>query len=116
MSADPGSLRVRPSGPQTLDGTGLVALDAVGTIVGRATLSRMYGARGELRLELAPTGIIALALIEATERAARERGLVALELDASVTGDRLVADLRRARATRDEHRGTDLHVTWTPTG
>ncbi len=115
MLPPPDPVLVRPTGPATLDSASLIAFDAIGTIVGRATLSRMYGARGELQLELARTGTVALALIDAVERAARDRGLVNLELNASKTADRLVAALRRARPTRDEQRGTDLRVTWTPT-
>jgi hypothetical protein len=115
MSASPDPLLVRPSGPATLDRTSFVAVDAVGTIVGRATLARLYGSRGELQLELARTGTVALALVGAVERAARERGLAQLELNASETADCLVAAIRHARPTRDEQLGGDLQVTWPTT-
>jgi hypothetical protein len=115
MSAGPDPLLVRPSAPGTLDHTSFVAVDAIGTIVGRATLSRMYGARGELELELAPNGTVALALIEAVERAACERGLAQLELNASQTSDSLLAAVRHARPTRDEQFGSDVWMTWPTT-
>jgi hypothetical protein len=115
MTPAPAPLLVRPTGPVTVDRASVVAMDAMGTVVGRATLSRTYGACAELQLELAHTGTVALTLIDAIERAARERGLVRLELDASTTADRLVSALRRARPTQDEQRGADLRVTWTTT-
>ena len=115
MSAGPDPLVVRPAGPATLDRAAFVAVDGCGTIVGRATLSRMYGSRGELQLELARTGTVALALVEAIERAARERGLAQLELNASETGDSLVEALRHARPAREEQFGSDVWMTWPTT-
>jgi hypothetical protein len=114
MSAGPDPLQVRPSRTATLDGTSFVAFDGGGTIVGRATLSRMYGARGELQLELARTGTVALALVEAVERAARERGLARLALNVSQTSDRLVAALRHTRPTREQF-GNDVWMSWPTT-
>jgi hypothetical protein len=115
MSAGLDPLLVRPSGPMTLDRMSFVAVDGRETIVGRATLSRMYGARGELQLELARTGSVTLALVEAIERAARERGLAQLELNASQTGERLVAAVRHARPIHEEQFGSDLWMTWPTT-
>jgi hypothetical protein len=115
MSAGPDPLLVRPSGPGTLDRMSFVAVDGPETIVGRATLSRMYGSRGELQLELARTGTVALALVEAIERAARERGFAQLELNASQTSERLVAAVRHARTTREEQFGSDVWMTWPTT-
>jgi hypothetical protein len=115
MCVGPDPLQVRPSGPVTLDRMSVVAVDGRGAIVGRATLSRMYGSRGELQLELARTGSVTLALVEAIERAARERGLAWLELNASQTSERLVAALRHARPTRDEQFGSDVWMIWPTT-
>ena len=64
-----------PSDPETLDHAAVVALDSEGSIVGRATLARLYGLRAEIRLELAPTTMVALALVDALEREARKRRL-----------------------------------------
>jgi hypothetical protein len=115
MCAGPDPLVVRPCGPATVDRMSFVAVDGHGTIVGRGTLSRMYGSRGELQLELARTGTVALALVEAIERAARERGLGQLELNASQSGESVVAALRRGRPTRDEQFGSDVWMTWPTT-
>ena len=93
MSALPDPVVVRPSGPETLDRAAVVAVDGDGSIVGRATLSRLYGPRAEIHLELAPTTTITLALIDALEREARTRRLVRLELDA---GGRVTLDGRGA--------------------
>ncbi len=90
-------------------------MDAGGAIIGRATLSRMYGARGELQLEPAPSGTVGLALVEAIERAARERGLAQLELNATQTSDRLVAALRHARPTGEEQFGSNVWMIWPTT-
>ena len=83
MSAAPDPLLVRASDPETLDRAAVVAVDANGSIVGRATLARLYGLRAEIQLELAPSTTITLALIDALEREARRRRLVRLELDAA---------------------------------
>jgi hypothetical protein len=115
MSAVPDPLTVRPSGPETIDRAEVVALDAIGAIVGRATLSRLYGSRGELAFEHAPTTTVALALVDAIEREARTRGLARLELDAAVASERVVAALRRWRDVSDERRGFRPYLTWPTT-
>jgi hypothetical protein len=108
----PDPLTVRPSGPETVDRAEIVALDAVGAVVGRATLSRLYGSRGELALEDAPTTTAALALVDAIEREARTRGLARLELDTSTASERVVAALCRWRDVSDERRGFRRYLTW----
>lgn len=115
MSCAQEPLTVRPSSPETLDRAQIVALDHVGAVVGRATLSRLYGSRAELVLELAPNTTIALALVDAIEREARTRGLARLELAASAASTRVLAALRRWRPVTDERRGDRLHLTWPTT-
>jgi hypothetical protein len=115
MSAVPDPLTVRPSGPETVDRAEVVALDAVGAVVGRATLSRLYGSRGELEFELAPNMTVALALVDAMDRAARTRGLARLELDLTAASERVVAALRRWRDVSDERRGLRPYLTWPTT-
>jgi hypothetical protein len=115
MSAVPDPLTVRPSGPETVDRAEVVALDAAGAVVGRATLSRLYGSRGELALALAPSTSVALALIGAIEREALTRGLGRLELEATAASERVVAALRGWRHVSDERRGLRPYLTWPTT-
>ena len=115
MSAVPDPVLVRSSQPETLDRATVVAADANGSIVGRAALSRLYGMRGQVDLELAPTTTVTLALIDALEREARKRGLVRLELDRAVLSDSNVAALRRWRPTADEVRASHSYLTWSTT-
>jgi hypothetical protein len=111
----PDAVLVRASDPATADHASAVALGADGAIVGRATLSRLYGARGALALELAPTTAIALALIDTLEDGARARGLAQLELDPERVPTETVQALRRSRSTHERRRGTHLHLTWPTT-
>jgi hypothetical protein len=104
MSALPDPILVRSSEPETLYRVAVVAVDGNGAIVGRATLSRLYGMRAEIHLALAPSTTIALALVDALEREARRRGLVRIELDAISLSDSLVAAVRRGRSAADETR------------
>ena len=115
MSAAPDPLFVRTSDPETLDGAAVVAVDADGSIVGRATLSRLYGLRAEIQLELAPVPTITLALIDALEREAHTRMLLRLELDASELSDATVEALRRWRPVTEERRASHLYLTWPTT-
>jgi hypothetical protein len=115
MSAAPNPVLVRSSEPETLDRAAVVAVDGNGAIVGRATLSRLYGMRAEIHLALAPSTAIALALVDALEREARRRGLVRLELDAVPLSDSLVAAVRRRRPVADETRMSHLFLTWPTT-
>jgi hypothetical protein len=115
MSTVPDPLVVRPSEPETLDHAAVVAVDGDGSIVGRAALSRLYGFRAEIQLELAPSTTIALALVDALEREARKRGLVRVELDAVPLSDSLVAAVRRWRPVADEIRASHLYLTWPTT-
>jgi uncharacterized SAM-dependent methyltransferase len=112
MSALSDAVVVRPAGPETLDRAALVALDADGSIVGRASLSRLYGLRAAVHLEVAPSSTITLALIDALEREARTRRLVRLEIDAAVLSDLTVEALRRWRSVSDERRASHLYLTW----
>ena len=68
-----------------------------------------------MQLELAPTTVIALALIDALEGSARARGLVALELDPGHAPGGAIEALRRSRSTDERERGTHLHLTWPTT-
>jgi hypothetical protein len=115
MSAVPDPIVVRPSDPERVDHAAVVAVDGSGSIVGRATLSRLYGFRAEIELELAPSTTIALALVDGLEREARKRGLVRLELDADPLPDALVAAVRRWRPVADELRTSHLYLTWPTT-
>ena len=115
MSAAPNPVVVRPSEPDSLDFATVVALDGDDSIVGRATLSRLYGLRAEIQLEHAPSTTIALALIDALEREARKRRLVRLEIDAVALTDPVVAALRRWRPVTDERRASHLYLTWSTT-
>ena len=115
MSAVLDPVVIRAAEPESLDHAAVVAVDANGSIVGRAALSRLYGLRAEIHLELAPTTTIALALVDALEREARTRGLVRLELDAVALSDSLVAAVRRWRPVADEIRSSHLFLTWPTT-
>lgn len=115
MSAAPDPVAVRPSEPASIDRAAVVAVDGDGSIIGRATLSRLYGLRAEIRLVLAPTTTVALALIDALEREARIRRLVRLDLDAAALSDPTVEALRRWRSVTDERRGSHLYLTWPTT-
>ena len=115
MSAAPDPILVRASEPETLDRAAVVAVNRDGAIVGRATLSRLYGLRAEVNLELAPTTTVALALIDALEREARKRRLVRLELEADAVPESTVAALRRWRPLTDELRASHPYLTWPTT-
>jgi len=112
MSAAADPLVVRPTGPELLDRAEVVAIDAIGAIVGRASLERLYGSRGALELELAPTTTVALALVDSMERQARARGLAQLELDPGHASPRVVAALHHSRDVSDEPRGSRVYLTW----
>ena len=90
-------------------------MDGNGSIVGRASLSRLYGMRAEIHLELAPSTSVTLALIDALEREARKRGLQRLELDAVLVSDSTVAALRRWRPIVGEVRASHTYLTWSTT-
>ena len=115
MSAVPHPVLVRSSEPETLDRAAVVALDGNDSIVGRASLSRLYGMRAEIHLELAPSTSVTLALIDALEREARKRGLVRLELDAVLLSDSTLAALRRWRPIVGEVRASHTYLTWSTT-
>jgi hypothetical protein len=115
MSAVPYPLVVRPSEPETLDHAAVVAVDGDGSIVGRATLSRMYGLRAEIQLELAPSTTVALVLVDALEREARKRRLLRLEVDTASLSESVVTALRRWRPVAAELRATHLYLTWPTT-
>jgi hypothetical protein len=110
VAVDP--LVVRPSGPELLDRAEVVAIDAIGAIVGRASLQRLYGSRGALELQLAPTTTVALALVDSMERQARARGLAQLELDAGHASPSVIAALHHWRDVSDEPRGRRIYLTW----
>jgi hypothetical protein len=115
MSAVLDPVVVRPSEPETLDRAAVVAVDGGGSIVGRATLSRLYGLRAEIQLELARSATVALVLVDALEREAHNRRIVRLELDAAHLPEPVVAAIRRWRPVTDERRATHLYLTWPTT-
>ena len=115
MSALPASIAVRASEPGTPDDAAVVALDGDGSIVGRGTLTRLYGLRAEVRIDIAPTTTITLTLIDALEREARTRGLERLELNAVALSDSTVAALRQWRPIADELRASHPYLTWSTT-
>jgi hypothetical protein len=115
MNAAVDPVVARPSEPETLDHAAVVAIDGDGAIVGRATLSRMYGQRAEIQLELAPSTTVALVLVDALEREARKRRLVRLEVDTASLSESVVAALRRWRSVAAEPRATHLYLTWPTT-
>jgi hypothetical protein len=108
-------LRLRHADAATVDRARVLALDGDDVVVGRATVSRLYGARGEIRLELATSDEVARCLLDAVEYLAVERGIQRLELDARAVSAPLLAALRASRPIRDEQRGTHLHLTWPTT-
>jgi hypothetical protein len=112
MSAAADSLVVRPAGPEMLDRAEVVAIDAIGAIVGRAALQRLYGSRGAIELEQAPSTDVALALVDSIEREARARGLGRLELDVGHASPSVVAALRHWRDVSSEPRGSHTYLTW----
>jgi hypothetical protein len=106
---------VRPSEPSTLDRAAVVAGDRKGSIVGRATLSRLYGLRAEIDVELTTSDTVTIALIDALEQEARRRRLLRLEL-AARSVSRAIADvLRQRREAADERRGDLPYLTWPTT-
>lgn len=115
MSVVPEPVIVRPYEAESRDRTTVVAIDGDGSIVGRATLSCLYGPRAEVHLELAPSPTITLALIAALEREARKHRLARLELDATRLSEATVAALRRWRPVTNELRASHLHLTWPTT-
>jgi hypothetical protein len=115
MSSAPDPVRVRAAEPTTHDRASVVAVAADGAIVGRATMARLYGARGAVTLELAPTTVIALALIDTLEDGARARGVAELELDPADAPAGAIQALRRSRPTHPRQRGDHLHLTWPTT-
>jgi hypothetical protein len=108
-------LRLRHADAATVDRACVLALDGDDVVVGRATVSRLYGARGEIRLELATSDEVARCLLDAVEYLALERGIQRLELEARAVSAPLLAALRASRPIRDEQRGTHLHLTWPTT-
>jgi hypothetical protein len=115
MSAVADSIVVRPSEPQTLDRAAVVATDADGSIVGRATLSRLYGLRAEIQLEVASSDAVEVALIAALEHVARERRLLRLELPAESASRTTATALRHGRHVTDERRRGLPYLTWPTT-
>jgi hypothetical protein len=115
LSATADVLRLRPGDAANVDWASVIAVDGDDVVVGRATLSRLYGARGEIGLELVPGPAVALRLIESVEHLALERGMQRVELDGSTVSAPLLAAVRASRPTRDEQRGTHVHVTWPTT-
>jgi hypothetical protein len=115
ISPPPDPVLVRAADPTTFDHASVVALGADGTIVGRATMARLYGARGAVTLELAPSTAIALALIDTLEDGARARGVAELELDPGDAPAGAVQALRRSRPTHERLRGDHVHLTWPTT-
>lgn len=106
---------VRPSQPHTLDRAAAVAADGDGSVVGRATLSRLYGLRAKIELELTASDAVTIALIDALEQEARQRRLVRLELAARSVSLAIADALRQGRDATDERRGDLPYLTWSTT-
>lgn len=115
MSGPPAAAAVRASASATPGDACIVALDREGAIVGRARLSRLYGRRGEVHLDLAPTDEIAIALVSALEANASAHGLAQLELEQGGVPTDVVVALRRARRAHDELRGSTPRLIWQTT-
>jgi hypothetical protein len=116
MSAQSDSAAVRLAAePESLDHAAVVAVDRDGVIVGRASLSRLYGLRAEIRLELAPSTTVALSLVDALEREARKRRIARVEVDAVTLSESVIGALRRWRPVAAELRATHLYLTWPTT-
>lgn len=115
MSAVADPIVVRPSEPHTLDRAAVVAKNADGAIVGRATLSRLYGLRAEIQLDLATSDAVEVALIDALEHVARERRLLRLELAARSASQTTATALRHGRHVTDECRRGLPYLTWPTT-
>jgi hypothetical protein len=115
VSAQSDSAAIRLAEPETLDRAAVVAVDGHGSIVGRASLSRLYGLRAEIQLELAPCTTVALALVDALEREARKRSILRVEVDAVTLSESLIGALRRWRPVAAELRATHLYLTWPTT-
>jgi hypothetical protein len=106
---------IRESEPTTLDRTAVVAVDGEGWVVGRATLSRLYGLRAEIQLELASSDALAIALIDALEQEARRRRLVRLELASRSVSRAVAGAIRHDRHVSDERRRDLPYLTWPTT-
>jgi hypothetical protein len=116
VSAQSDSAAVRLAAePESLDHAAVVAVDRDGVIVGRASLSRLYGLRAEIRLELAPSTTVALSLVDALEREARKRRIARVEVDAVTLSESVIGALRRWRPVAAELRATHLYLTWPTT-
>jgi hypothetical protein len=115
MAAVAKQIVIRASEPTTLDRAAVAAVDGDGWIVGRATLSRLYGLRAEIQLEMASSDAVALALIDALEQEARMRRLVRLELAARSVSRAVAGALRHTRPVSDELRRDLPYLTWPTT-
>jgi hypothetical protein len=115
VSAQSDSAAIRLAVPETLDHATVVAVGRDGSIVGRASLSRLYGLRAEIRLELADSTTVALALVDALEREARKRRIARVEVDAATLSESVLGALRRWRPVAAELRAAHLYLTWPTT-
>jgi hypothetical protein len=115
MIATTERIAVRPSQPDTLDRAAVVAGDRDGSIVGRATLSRLYGLRAEIEVELTTSDAVTIALIDALEQEGRRRRLVRLELAARWVSGAVADALRQGRNAADERRADLPYLTWPTT-
>lgn len=115
MAAVANQIAIRAAEPTTIDRAAVAAIDEGGCIVGRATLSRLYGLRAEIQLELASSDTVAIALIDALEQEARRRQLVRLELPAHSVSRAVAGALRQTRAVSDARRRDEPYLTWPTT-
>jgi hypothetical protein len=115
MSAVADRILVRLTEPQTLDRAAASAVDGGGSVVGRATLSRLYGLRAEIELDLATSDAVAIALIDALEREARRRRLVRLELASRSVSRSVATAVRHSRHASEERRRDLPYLTWSTT-
>jgi hypothetical protein len=115
MAAVANEIVIRASEPTTLDCAAVAAVDGDGWIVGRATLSRLYGLRAEIQLDLASSDAVTLALIDALEQEACRRRLVRLELPARSVSPAVAGALWRTRPVSDARRRDVPYLTWPTT-
>lgn len=115
MAAVADQIVIRASEPTTFDRAVVAAVDDDGWIVGRATLSPLYGLRAEIQLELASSDAVAIALIDALEQEACRRRLMRLELAARSVSRAVAGALWHTRPVSDARRRDVPYLTWPTT-
>ena len=97
-------------GTASADHVTIVAIEGE-RAVGHATLDRLYSPRAEVAFHQDGHDVVARALLDALEDAARARGITRLEIDqAGAPASVLLALL--TRGLREERRGDHVYLTW----